>query len=282
MGKHHSILLIALVLAALTFMVHTEAGAYADANGSCSAQELASSDCGLFGSTGSVVEFVATSADICGVTAGNVPCTGYLYKYNGPTTNQVNVLIPKQVMTKFASAGTLEVLAAGCSQLITNGAGDPTTGFGKNDLTHYVCRIAQNLGPGTSFTIHADPSTFGPLSWQVRISSNNVGAAAVNGPAKPQAPVAEVGASLQTSDGVNCTYTNQGGNVTLTNCGSGSIIPINQTKLCLPTKPNQTPSFTNASGSFTCESVAFATDGCDIKTTGTDPCRYIGGICIAY
>lgn len=280
MGKQLSVLLIAAVVGVVLFFIHTEAGAVADGNGSCSVTETQSSDCGLFGSTNAVIEFIGSSASTCVVVAGAVPCTSYSYKYTGGTTNQINVLIPKAVMTKFTSS---DAAAAGCSQLITNGGGDPTTGFGKNDVTHNLCRITPNLGPGATFAVKADPSTIAPLSWQVRISSNNIGAAAVNGPGRAQAAVEETGASLQTSDGVTCTYTNQGGQVTLTNCPTGRVVPINQTKLCLPTVGAQIPTFTNGSGSFTCETLAFTTDGCDIKTTGSDPTRcFASGTCIVY
>ena len=282
MGKHHSVLLSALVLAALTFIVHTEAGAVANGDGSCSAAEIQNKDCGIV--NGNFIEFLGAGATTCAVTAGAVPCTAYFYRYTGGASSQVNILIPKKVMTKFTSSDTA---AAGCSQLLTLGQGDPTTGFGKNDLTDNVCRIAFSLASlplgapaNANFSVQADPSVFDPLSWQQK-TGNNIAATVINGPGLIQTAVTETGATLQTSDGVTCSYTTAGGGTTLTSCPTGSVVPINQTKLCLPTISGP-PTFTNASGSFTCETVSFATEGCDIKTTGTDPCRFINGVCIRY
>jgi len=284
MGKYLSVLLSALVLAVLTFLVHTEAGAVADGNGSCLQSELDNKDCGNLGSN--VIEFLGTGAATCNtINFGAVPCTAYFYRYTGGATNQLNLAIPKKVMTKFTSESDAAVV--GCTNLYTNGQGDPTTGFGKNQLTVNVCRIAPTLTsfpsapPGTNIRIQADPSSFDPLSWQLKVG-NSTTAAAINGPGIPGAPVAETAKTLETASGGSCSYTIVGGEPTLVNCPTGRILPLVQTKLCLPTTGNQVPTFTNNSGSFTCESVDFETEGCITKTTGSDPCITSGGRRVCY
>jgi len=276
MGKHMSVLLSALVLAVLTFVVHTEAGAVADGNGSCSSAEIQNKDCGIV--NGNAIEFVGASATTCTVGAGTVPCTAYFYRYTGGASSQVNILIPKKVMTKFTSADTN---AAGCSQLLTLGQGDSTTGFGKNNLTDNVCRIAFSLASlplgapaSANFSIQADPSVFDPLSWQQK-AGNNIAATVINGPGLIQTAVTETGATVQTTDGVECSYVTAGGDINLSGCSTGSIVPLSSSKLCIP---SGTPNFNG----LRCETIAYVTEGCDIKTTGTDPCRLVSGRWVCY
>jgi len=93
----------------------------------------------------------------------------------------------------------------------------------------------------------------------------------------PPAPVAETAATLKTSEGVSVSYTNMGGQITVTS-GTGATVPISDTKLCIFNGGSNRTFPAN----WTCETIEFATDQCDIKTTGGDPCRFIGGTCILY
>jgi len=289
MRTRNSVLLLAVATAVLTLFTYKEASAVANGDGICSAAEAAVFDCGTFNAN--VIEFVGASNATC--VLANFPsgtsCTAYFYRYTGSSTNQVNVGIPKDVQKKFTAA---DASPAGCSQLLTNNSGDPTTGFLKNDGTQNVCRIANNLSslpanlnppaPGTAnFFIAADPSFADERPWQVRQSKTEVFADTVNGPASAQAPVAESGASLTTTEGSTCTYEILGGVPSLTNCPTGSVVPINQTKLCILNTGGPV-TFTNAQGNWTCETISFVSDQCDVKTTGSDPCRYIGGFCLKY
>lgn len=270
MGKLHSVLLSALVLGALTFMVHTEAGATLPPNQNCPGG--AGFNCGDFDTAGVIIEFKGTTPVMCPFG----PCTSYNYQITGTPNNQVSVLIPKEVMTKFSSANPGD---AGCSALITNGTGDPLNFFyGLNNLTHNVCRLPANLSNGATFSIRADPnSTFAPLSWQDRFFLFPVKAAAINGPGKAAAPVTETGATLARADGADCTYKIVGGVPDLLSCPGGAAIPLTETKLCVPAFAGAGISFEND-----CKKVLFATEGCDIKTSDQDPCRYVGGFCIRY
>ena len=80
------------------------------------------------------------------------------------------------------------------------------------------------------------------------------------------------------------SYTNVSGQITITN-GSGRVVPISNTKLCIlkpggdPTVPYTSSLFAN---NWTCETITFATEQCDIKTKGSDPCRFIGGSCVVF
>src|SRR5438132_7021771 len=73
---------------------------------------LVSPQCGDFG--GNTIKFLNTQPATCNLPAGSatfVPCTAYSYLYMGSPTNQINVAIPKAVMTKFTSA---DKAVAGC------------------------------------------------------------------------------------------------------------------------------------------------------------------------
>ena len=67
--------------------------------------------------------------------------------------------------------------------------------------------------------------------------------------------------------------------------GSARIAPQGGTKLCVinpggdESVPYTSPSF---AANWTCETITYASDQCDIKTDGGDPCRMIGGTCIKY
>jgi hypothetical protein len=267
MGKQLSVLLIAAVVGVLMFFVHTEAGATFPTNLNC--PPGAGFNCGDFEAAGVIIEFKGTSPDTCALG----PCTKYNYQLTGTPNNQVSILIPKEVMTKVTSAAD-----ALCVALITNGTGDPLNFFfGINNVTHNVCRLAANIQSGVIFSIRADAnSTFAPLSWQDRFFLSPVRAAAINGPGKAAAPVTETGATLARADGADCTYKIVGGVPDVTSCPGGAAIPLTETKLCVPAAPGVPITFGD------CKKVLYATEGCDIKTSDQDPCRYVGGYCIRY
>ena len=278
--------------------------AFAAANGDglCSAAEASGYECANFGS--SVVEFLGSFASSqCRLAAGGTAnCTTYYYRYTGAATNQLNIALPTRVNKSFKTAADIN-----CSQYLTGGAGDPTTGFGKNQLTLGVCRIAQNLAgapldvvapAGANFVIVADPSSYdkvNPLDWQLKLgyncsdddrrrSTNGVFAGSILGPFGPQVTVLESAATLTTPTGEFVSYTNTAGNIKITG-GDARVVPLGSTKLCILNEGGD-PNVPYTSGSFaanwTCETVTYATEQCDIKTSGTDPCRYIGGVCIQY
>ncbi len=264
MQTKHFALLSALLLVLTLFFANTKVYAAA-----CDSPQ-----CGDF--NGNTIQFLETISTTCKLSAGSAtPCTEYRYRYTGSATNQINVAIPKEVMTKFTSA---DRAVAGCSQLITDGSGDSTTGFGINLVTHNVCRVAiTGSALSTPFSIRADPSSPQPDAWEVRQSSSQVFADFLLGPGVPPAPVAETAATLKTSEGVSVSYTNVGGQITVTS-GTGETVPISDTKLCIFNGGSNRTFPAN----WTCETIEFATDQCDIKTTGGDPCRFIGGTCILY
>ena len=293
---------IALCLALTTSGALVQAHAAANGDGLCSSAEAGKFECATFGS--SVIEFLGSFAsNQCRLsTGGTAQCTSYYYRYTGAANNQLNIALPTRVNKTFKTAADIN-----CSQYLTGGAGDPTTGFGKNQLSLGVCRIAQNLvgapsdittPAGANFVIVADPSGYdkdNPLDWQLRLanncseddrrrSNNGVFAARLLGPFGPQLDVLESAVTLTTPTGQSVSYTNTAGNIKITG-GTARIVPQGGTKLCVvneggnPNVPYTDPSF---SANWTCETITYATDQCDIKTDGGDPCRYIGGTCIKY
>ncbi|HXG50360.1 MAG TPA: hypothetical protein VNN77_03020 [candidate division Zixibacteria bacterium] len=275
MQKARFLVLCGLLIVALALLAYSEAGAVANGDGSCSSAEEAGLDCASFSPLSAIIEFLGTTPTTCTVGAGPVKCTEYKYQYTGSSTNQINVAIPKDVMTKFTSG---DKTVAGCSQLITDGSGDSTTNFGINLSTHNVCRVAiTGTALSKPFSIRVDPSSPLPGSWQVRQSSTQVAADLLLGPGTPAAPVAETAATLTTSEGTTISYTNVNGQITVTS-GDAATVPISDTKLCIFNGGLDRTFPAN----WTCETIAFATDQCDIKTTGGDPCRFVGGSCISY
>lgn len=281
---------LGLVTMAL-FLPLREAGAVANGDGICSSSEAANFDCANFGTNKIEFRGAFPSAE-CQVNnpGGLASCTVYFYLYTGGATNQLNAAIPIK-LTKIVN----EASEIHCSQYLTGGAGDPTTGFGKNLLTLGICRIANNLSnlppdinPPSSANsfIATDPSAIDktmPNSWQLK-QGNSVFPGSVVGPTIPEAEVNEAAVTLKASDGATVSYTNSGGNITITG-GSARIVPLSGTKLCIvnsngdPTVPYTSPAFP---GNWTCETITFATEQCDIKTTNSDPCRFIGGTCVKY
>ena len=290
-----------LVLALSCFHAYVHAAANGD--GLCSADETGRFECLNLG--GNVIEFLGSFASSqCHLAnAQTTNCTTYFYRYTGAANTQLNVAIPARITQRLKTASDL-----GCAQFITGGAGDPTTGFGKNQLSLGICRIALNLaGPvdvtppaGANFVITADPSAFdnkNPLDWQLKPASTTTKskdddhsttsvlfAGSLVGPFGPQAEVLETAVTLSTPNGQTVSYSNIAGNIKLT-AGNARVIPPGGTKLCTVNvngDPKVPYTAANFSANWTCETVTFATDQCDIKTDGGDPCRMIGGTCIKY
>ena len=267
--------------------------AAANGNGLCSSAEVGKYECATFGT--SVIEFLGSFASThCPLhSGGNVQCTAYYYRYTGAASNQLNVALPSRITKVFNTAADIN-----CSQFLTGGAGDPTTGFGKNQLSLGICRIAQNLAgapldvtapAGANFVIVADPSGHdanNPLDWQLKLGASRGGvyAASLLGPFSPQLDVLETAVTLVTPSGQSVSYSNSAGNIKITG-GSARIVPQGGTKLCVinpggdESVPYTSPNF---AANWTCETITYASDQCDIKTDGGDPCRMIGGTCIKY
>ena len=281
--------------------------AIADGDGTCSVQEKANYECTDFGTNNvTVVEFLGSfQSNNCTTVTGLATCTSYFYKYKGLLTNQVNVAIPIRNTKTLTTATDLH-----CAQYVTGGAGDPTTGFGKNQFTLGVCRTAQNVaGPpdvtrpvGANIVISVDPSAYDkntPLDWQLRQPSlcrdrddvrvAGVSGGTVLGPFGAQADVLESAVTLTTPGGQTVGYSNIGGNVQITGGTSQTarIIPDGGFKICTvnPTGNAAIALISNPAGfaaNWTCETVTFVSDQCDIKTKGADPCRSIGGKMLCY
>ena len=279
-------------------------GAFAEANGDglCSPAEVSKYECATFGT--SVIEFLGSFASSqCPLAAGGMAqCTAYYYRYTGASSNQINIAIPNRVTKTFKTAADIQ-----CSQFLTGGAGDPTTGFGRNQLSLGICRIARNVmgapldvttPAGANFMIQTDPSSYdknNPLDWQLKLGSNcrdedrrsnrsGVFAASLLGPFGAQIDVLESAVTLTTPTGQSVSYTNAAGNIRITG-GTARIVPQGGTKLCVINEggdtsvPYTSPSF---AANWTCETITYTTEQCDIKTDGGDPCRMIGGTCIKY
>ena len=271
--------------------IHLPARAAANGDGLCSTTEASQGDCALLGVN--VIEFLGVFPSLsCRLSTSTTPapCTAYYYRYTGSATNQLNVALPLRVTKTFKTAADIN-----CSQFLTGGAGDPTTGFGKNQLSLGICRIAQNLAtspvdisvpPGANIVLTVDPSSISnknPLDWQLKQGSS-VYPASIVGPFDTQPEILESAVTLTTPAGATVSYTNLAGNIKITG-GSARIVPQGGTKLCtLNVGGDASVAYTSSSfaANWTCETVTFATDQCDIKTDGGDPCRMIGGTCIKY
>jgi len=262
-------LLPALVLVLMVLFANT------DANAQCVQDDPT---CGVF--NGNIIQFLGTEPATCNLPSGSatfVPCNKFNFSYTGSSTNQIIVAIPKAAMKQFTSA---DASIAGCSQLITDGSGDPTTHFAVNLLTHNVCRVAvTGTALGTPFSLRAGLNSIPlPLDWQLRTSANEVFFDLLNGPSPIGGlAVQETGTTLK-SDGTTLKYTNVNGEITIIE-GTGRVVPLSDTKLCVVNAdPNVGGNLIGLDGRhYTCETVTFATEQCDIKTSGGDPLRYSGG-----
>jgi hypothetical protein len=286
-------LLYAIAIVATMSWMPRGAEAAANGDGICSPAEAAGFECATLGTN--VIEFLGSFPSQACPTNASKRCTSYYYRYTGAATCQLNAAIPTR-HTKILTTAT----EINCSQYLTGGTGDPTTGFGKNQRTLGICRIAYNLGANASVVppaltgianvvINVDPSTFdkeNPLDWQLK-QGNKVYAGSILGPYTSQPTILESAVTLTTPTGESVSYTNAGGNITVTG-GTGAdvrAVPLSGTKLCIvnpggdPSVPYTSPAF---STNWTCETITYATEQCDIKTQGTDPCRFIGGTCIKY
>ena len=300
MRTRSSVLLLAVVTAIVTLFTYTEARAFANGDGTCSAGELAAFECAQFG-PGNVIEFMGASSGTCNISGGTtpptapavVPCTVYSYKYTGGTTNQIVVGIPERLTKVVNDAIPAETR---CDQYITNGAGDPTTSFGKGLTSLGVCRITPNLGSSTTFTIATDPSFIDntvPLDWQVRKSKTEVFQASLVGPVTTQIAIASTGETLTTADGTTITYRIVGGLVEITNCispdltsclSTARVLTLGQTQLCVEnvgaTQPS--PAFPT-SPSFTCDVVTFVDGNPNFQVGPNSTCvKYVGRTPVAY
>jgi hypothetical protein len=302
-----ALLSLALIAMAM-FGIQNEAVAVADGNGLCSSSETANFDCAKFGTN--VIEFrgVFPSAQCNG---GSTSCSIYFYMntYTTPPI-QVDVAIPIKLNQTINTGQYIHCAPNPTNptnpyHYYTNGKGDPVTRFGQYQNTLGICRPAFNLmgvpndvaiPSNANFFISADPSSVDktrPLDWQMKVGSSysnhdhddsRIYAGSILGPSAPQAEVLESGATLTTKTGASVSYTNKAGNITITG-GSGRLVPISGTKLCIVKEggdrsvPYTDPNF---SANWDCETITYATEQCDIKTSGSDPCRFIGGNCIKY
>ncbi|MEJ2684123.1 MAG: hypothetical protein P8Z71_06985 [Candidatus Sulfobium sp.] len=295
--KRMSLLFMVMVFGCILFFNCREAvadgiTAAANCDGICSAEEAASNYCANFGVNR--IEFCGAGTAMCLDYADSlgkhyVPCTVYFYRYEEEATNQIDIAIPINLTQTLDDA-----LGTHCSQYITDGSGDPTTGFGENLNTLGICRITPSGSsfPGVvspvpngypNFWIQTDPSNYdkdSPLNWQVRYSKNQVYPLTLVGPITALPEVSEAGATITTKNGGTCTYGVSGGQPFFdpADCPQGTkIIPQSQTKICTPADGNDV-SFTAPDGvAYHCETISYVSEKCDVKTTGTDPMRYVGG-----
>ncbi len=300
MRTSKSVLLLMMVTALVTFFTYTEAGAVANGDGECSVAEEDNFDCAVFNKTGNVLEFLGTVSGLVTLDDNGTtrPATFYFYKFvrGADSTNQLNLAIKLSFTDNFNH----EKNTVNCRKFITDGEGDPKTKFGLGMVNHGICRTVQNLKSlplsvnplvGANVFIAVEPSGADPdmpIAAQVIASNRYVESKEINGPAVAQLAVSESAVTLTTTDGVNCQISIQGGVPVITGegCPTGKIIPTSQTKLCTPRDPddvNGFTSFTNREIDWQCETITFVSDQCDVKTAGTDPCRfYISGFCIRY
>lgn len=302
--KHLQSTLTLFALGTTLSVLPGAAQAVANGDGACSASELAGKECATLGAA--IVEFLGAypSSQCLLATGQTTSCTSYYYRYSGAAANQLNVAIPVRNTQTFKKAADIN-----CSQFYNTGTGDPTTGFGKNQNSLGVCRIAYRIGGAVTttpaalagianFVITVDPSTYdtkNPLDWQLKQASTSskskdddysskTFAASIVGPYSSQPEVYESSVSLITPTGQTVSYSNLGGNIAVTSA-VGRAVPLSGTKLCV-VKPTGNPavSYTDAafSANWDCETIIYATEQCDIKTDGNDPCRFVGGTCIKY
>ncbi len=293
----NSLLSLTVVTFFTTLFPYSEARAFANGDGICSPAEQAQFNCANLG-PGNVIEFVGQSNATCFLAnfISGTPCSVYWYRYTGSTTNQVLAGIPDGVQTKYTSA---DASSAGCSQLITDGSGDPTTGFLNNDATQNVCRIANNLSgaptnpdpvaPATAnFFMTADPSFPAKRPWQIRQSKTQVYAGEINGPFSVQATIASSGETITGADGTTLTYRLVGGVPQIisckrpdgSNCLFATVLDLGQTALCFESTSGTT---TIGGKSFNCEVVTFVDGNPNFKAGANSTCyKYVGGRPIAY
>jgi hypothetical protein len=302
--KHMQSVLTTLILGTGLSVIPVTTMAVANGDGACSAAELTNKECAALGT--SIVEFLgAYPSTQCLLSNGQTTsCTSYYYRYSGAAANQLNVAIPIRNTQTLKTASDIN-----CSQFYNTGTGDPTTGFGKNQNSLGICRIAYRIAGAVTtppavlagianFVITVDPSTYdtkNPLDWQLKQASTSwkskdddkyskTFAASIVGPYSSQPEIYESSVSLITPTGQTVSYTNLGGNISVTS-DVGRAVPLSGTKLCV-VKPNGDPTVPYTSAAFSsnwdCETIIYATDQCDIKTDGNDPCRFIGGTCIKY
>lgn len=234
------VLLFLMVTALVTSFTYSEALAVADGDGFCSAGELASADCAIFGSN--VLEFRGALTGSCPTTDGGDPnpasCTGYFYNYNGASQNQVVLAVPDKLTQIINNTAETH-----CGNYLDPGEGDPTTGWGENQLNIRVCRISQSLAtlpgditpptnPPADFVIFTDPSfpdSSMPSAWQIRFSKNSVFAGLVNGPTTLTEPIFQTGVTFTSATGETCEVSNNG----IVDCPGGREVTLGQAIFCV-------------------------------------------------
>jgi len=207
-------------------------------------------------------------------SGATIPCSLFVYRFDGPSgDNQINLLISDLLGKAYFPGTTLN----GCSQFITDGEGDPTTGFGKNVLMYNVCRFAFNppVPPPANLAIATGSGVSGRTAVQLK-AGKSIAAGEILGPSNVVPQMATTTQTITRPDGYTLTLKkNQGGDVIqaeTTSPGGVRDIPLGQIQLCVP----------NAAGLLECQFISYATDGCDIKTLADpDPtCHIVGGKCL--
>jgi hypothetical protein len=288
MVTRKSLVLFTLLVLIVALFTYSKASAVI-VNGSCSPDESAKGECAQLGPN-FTLEIVPTTDGQFPFTANcnGVKCTVFPYFLNNPVgNNQLNFLVPRGfIPPQFLSPTNV----SGCSQLYTNGAGDPTTGFGKGITTYDVCRVAPTA-PSTIFPVTLSapanifiatlPAVAGLDSIQLKAGNsiffNDILAA---GGSVPQ--ISTTSETFTSADGNTVTIkTDQSGNL----IGAPGLrqVPQANTRFCFPNTgytpaPNEFPTSTN----WTCISIDFATNKAQIKSPGEDPWVYIGGTWILY
>ncbi len=287
MAKRGAVLVSAMAMAIVVLFTHGSASAVLG-DGTCDQTEQSKFQCTLFanGSLGRLEIVPAKDGQwpvpgTCTdpLTSHPVPCSFFTYRFDGsPGENQLLFLVPDRVEFVFF----LGTKSTGCSQLITDGRGDPTTGFGKHVTTFTVCRIVGNELPAANVIFATRPAVSDRTAVQLK-AGRSVAAGEILAPFGPPPPISTIAEQIVTGDNTrSLTYqTDQEGNVLSCQATFGcTIIPVSQLQLCVPTVPNPDP--TKFPTGWLCEAITHATDRCDIKTGGGDPCRFIGGKCIRY
>ncbi len=272
-----------LVVVALVWLFTCKEAGAAFGDGICQQDELDKFQCNPFisGSTLLGALEIIPSAQgrwpipsICTdpITSQAVPCSLFTYRFSGPSgDNQINLLISDRVQLVNISGTN----SAGCSQFITDGSGDSTTGFGKNILTFNVCRVAFNPNPTpdvpplANIVIAARPAVADRTVDQLK-AGKLVAASEILGPSGPVPPISTTTQTFTAGDGSAVTVQeDQQGNIISGIAPNGRILHIEDLILCIP-KPGVTnPGFP---ADYTCEPLTFTSSNAVVKTTGSDPC----------
>jgi hypothetical protein len=292
-----SLLLLAVVIIIMAFFTYTEASA------ACSSTQVQNGECVDLG-TSFTLQIVRTSDGqfpfraMCQLgTNAPVACSVFSYFLNtGVGNNQLNYLVPHGFMPQgWDQSGFINTVAvnklSGCSQLATDGTGDPTTGFGNGIKTFDTCRIAPSANANTLFGVALSstaniyiatlPAVAGLEAMQLKAGKETfLDFILSSGGSAPQ--ISTTSETFTTAEGATVSVnTDQSGNL----IGTPGLrqVPQNNTRFCFPDPtytpaPNEFP--TNAN--WDCIPINFASNKCQIKGPGEDPWAYIGGTWILY